>query len=128
MSTRSWGRELKNFGPWKRTENCLIFVLHEGTWYLEEFLVLKVWIWSFLKNMLSNRSGKREDLWWNINWPSCSIQISFSFNKSSFLNIGLVCASNALLFSILITRFCSNSMRRILVGYVSPQTITQYCR
>jgi hypothetical protein len=31
MSTRSRGREFKNFGPWKRTENCLIFVLHEGT-------------------------------------------------------------------------------------------------
>ena len=30
--TISGERELKNLGPWKNTENCQIFVLHNGRW------------------------------------------------------------------------------------------------
>ena len=29
--TNSNGRELRSFGPWNLTQNCLMFVLHNGT-------------------------------------------------------------------------------------------------
>ena len=29
--TNSNGRELRSHGPWNLTQNCLIFVLHDGT-------------------------------------------------------------------------------------------------